>query len=81
MNVQHANQSIGHHTHEEADYAFVIYVRNTLTDPTIGYTYEDRSVNDPVDGMIEWRYGETHFLSLIVCYTLEERDIVVFLVG
>ena len=35
MNVQHANQSIGHHTHEEADYAFVIYVRNTLTDPTI----------------------------------------------
>ena len=79
MNVQHANQSIGHHTHEEADYAFVIYVRNTLTDPTIGYTYEDRSVNDPVDGMIEWRYGETHFLSPNrMLHFPEERDIVVF---
>jgi len=63
MNVQHANQAIGHHTHEEANYAFVIYVKNELTDPTIGYEYQDRSVNDPVDGMIEWRYGEVHRCS------------------
>lgn len=63
MNVQHANQAIGHHTHEEANYAFVIYVKNELTDPTIGHEYKDRSVNDPVGGMIEWRYGEVHQCS------------------
>lgn len=63
VNVQHANQHIGHHTHEEANYAFVIYVKNTLDDPTVGHDYQDRSVNDPVDGMIEWRYGEVHQLS------------------
>ncbi len=63
MNVQHENQTIGQHTHEESDYAFVIYVKNTLLDPSAGHVYEDRSVNYPQDGMIEWRYGETHFLS------------------
>ena len=48
MNIQHANQPIGHHTHEDSNFAFVIYVKNELTDPTIGHVYEDRSVNDPV---------------------------------
>ena len=63
MNVQHENQTIGHHTHEESAYAFVIYVKNTVPDLSINHVYEDRSVNDPQDGMIEWRYGETHHLS------------------
>jgi hypothetical protein len=61
--VQHENQTIGHHTHEESAYAFVIYVKNTVPDLSINHVYEDRSVNDPQDGMIEWRYGETHHLS------------------
>ena len=63
MNVQHENQTIGQHTHEESAYAFVIYVKNTVPDLSINHVYEDRSVNDPQDGMIEWRYGETHHLS------------------
>ena len=60
VNVQHANQAIGHHTHEEANYAFVIYVKNELTDPTIGHEYTIRGNDDPLGGMIEWRYGEVH---------------------
>lgn len=79
VNVQHANQHIGHHTHEEADYAFVIYVKNTLEDPTVEHDYQDRSVNDPVDGMIEWRYGEVHHLSPNrMLHFPKEKEIVVF---
>lgn len=79
VNIQHANQHIGHHTHEEAHYAFVIYVKNTLTDPTIGHDYQDRSVDDPVGGMIEWRYGEVHSMSPNrMLHFPKEKDIVVF---
>ena len=79
VNVQHANQHIGHHTHEEATFAFVVYVKNTVTDPTIGHVYEERSVNDPVDGMIEWRYGEVHPLSPNrMLHFPQEKEIVVF---
>jgi len=79
VNIQHANQHIGHHTHEEADIAFVVYTKNTVSDPTIGHDYQDRSVNDPVDGMIEWRYGEVHQWSPNrMLHFPTQKEIVVF---
>ena len=79
MNLQHANQTIGTHTHEEADIAWVVYVKNTLTDPSIGHDYRDRSVDDPVGGMIEWRYGEMmNWSPNRMLHFPTEGDIVVF---
>jgi len=79
INYQHKDEVIHPHTHEATEFSFVLYVRNPVPLADANHIYNDRSVDDPKDGMIEWRYGESMFLAPNrFLHHPEERDIVVF---